>query len=83
VAEVKFDDSRAKILEAEFSKILPKIITKEESQKSEWIWCISAIPSTLETLGQKQYFTDAQIVELQLEIYIWEHDGWYFMGRRA
>jgi hypothetical protein len=71
VAEVKFDDSRAKTLEAELSKILPNIITKEESRKSEWIWCIAAISSILEKLGQKQDFTDVQIVDLQIEIDIW------------
>jgi hypothetical protein len=83
VAEVNFDDSRAKTLEAELSKILPKIITNEESLKSEWIWCISDISSILETLGQTQDFTDAQIVDLQLEIDIWAARGWHFVGRRA
>jgi hypothetical protein len=40
VADLKFDDSRANTLEEELSKILPILITKEESQKSqksEWI----------------------------------------------
>jgi hypothetical protein len=67
VVEVEFDDYRAKTLEAELPKILQKIKRMEEYQKSEWIWC-AAISSILETLGQKQLFTNAQIVDLQLEI---------------
>jgi hypothetical protein len=37
-SEVKFDDSRAKLLELHLPKIL-QVILINEPNKTEWIWC--------------------------------------------
>jgi hypothetical protein len=52
IAEVKFDDSRATLLELQLPKII-QVILMNEPNKTEWIWCQEKISSIMMTLGQK------------------------------
>jgi hypothetical protein len=70
IAEVMFDDSRAKLLELQLPKIL-QVILMNEPNKTGWIWCQENISAIMMTLGQKQDFTDSDIDRLQVDIYAW------------
>jgi hypothetical protein len=68
---VKFDDSRAKLLELQLPKIL-QVILMNEPNKTEWIWFEDKISATMMTLGQKQDFTESDIDHLQVDIDAWD-----------
>jgi hypothetical protein len=80
IAEIKFDDSGAKQPELHLQKIIPKIIAGV-SNKSSWLECQSKISAIIETLGQKQEFTDEQISKLQLNIDDWNAKWVELCGR--
>jgi hypothetical protein len=80
-AEVKIDDSRAKQLELHLlKKNVPKSITGE-TNKPNWLEYQSKISAIIETLGQKQEFTNEQINKLKLDIDDWNAKWVELCGR--
>jgi hypothetical protein len=79
---VKFDDSRAKLLEFQLPKIL-QVILMNEPNKTEWIWCQEKISAIMMNLGQKQYFTDSYIARLQVDIDAWNARWVALCGREG
>jgi hypothetical protein len=82
IAEVKFDDSRAKLLELHLPKIL-EVILMNEPNKTEWMWCQEKISAIMMTLGQKQDFTDSDIDHLQVDIDAWNARWVALCGREG
>jgi hypothetical protein len=82
IAEVKFDDSRAKLLELHLPKIL-QVILMNEPNKREWIWYQEKISAIMMTLGQKQDFTNSDIDHLQVDIDAWNARWVALCGREG
>jgi predicted nucleic acid-binding Zn-ribbon protein len=83
LGEVKFNDGYAKDVEKVLSSILPKLLTKPESNCSQWKICFDGISEIMITLRQRQDFTHEEISDLDKKITLWSSAWISLTGREG